>query len=70
VADAWGSNNTLTNETQQPAANTNGHKKYQRVVAHMVTIVMTETKVTTVMRLRALQNVHKFESEFRMPKWK
>ena len=36
----------------------------------MVTIVMTETKVTTVKRMTALQNVHKLESEFRMPKWK
>jgi hypothetical protein len=31
---------------------------------------MTETKVTTLMRFRALENVHKLESEFRMPKWK
>lgn len=58
----------MTNETQEPAANTNGHKKYRRVVVHTVTMVMTETKVTTVMRLRASQNVHKLESEFRMPK--
>jgi hypothetical protein len=36
----------------------------------MLTIAMTETNVTTVMRLRALQNVHKLESEFKMPKWK
>jgi hypothetical protein len=31
---------------------------------------MTGTKETTLMRLRALENVHKLESEFRMPKWK
>jgi hypothetical protein len=36
----------------------------------METIVMAETKVTTILRLRSLQNVHKLESEFRMPKWK
>jgi hypothetical protein len=29
---------------------------------------MAETKVTAIMKLRALQNVHKLESEFRMPK--
>jgi len=55
---------------QMKHSNHNGHKKHQRVVVHMVTIAMTETKVTTVMRLRASQNIHKLESEFRMPKWK
>jgi hypothetical protein len=62
VADAWRSNNMATNETMQPAATTMVIRNIKRVVVHMVSIVMTETKVITVLRLRALQNVHKLKS--------